>query len=119
MIQPKTKDENLGSFAPASTCQSILNGYFDLEELGGLALSSKVLANCAADMLGWKVQTVLWTKLGEYPEFAKAFFTVLLGQPTIGTTDSALWLNPQPALRAVVADGGNAAAARARADGLG
>ncbi len=119
LIQPKTKDENLGSFAPASTCQSILNGYFDLEELGGLALSSKVLANCAADMLGWKVQTVLWTKLGEYPEFAKAFFTVLLGQPTIGTTDSALWLNPQPALRAVVADGGNAAAARARADGLG
>lgn len=119
LIQPAANGENLYSYAPPSTCQSILNGYFDLGLPKGLVLSSAVLANCAADMLGWNVKTVLWTKLGVYPGLAEAFFTVLLGEPTVDAPDSALWLDPQPALRAVVTDGGDTAAARARADGLG
>jgi hypothetical protein len=110
LIQPAANGENLYSAAPPSTCQSILNGYY----LDGprVPLTAGVLARCAGEMLSWHVSTVLWAKLGARPDDAETFFTSLLGPPTIGAPDSALWLDPQPALRLVVADGGMRAAAR-------
>jgi hypothetical protein len=116
LIQRAANGENRNSAAPPSTCQSILNSYFEPEQT--VALTSGVLASCATEMLGWNVKTALWTDLGARPEAAEAFFSVLLGPPTIGAPDSAVWLNPQPALRAVVADAGVAAEGRARAHGL-
>jgi len=112
LIQPASNGQNLYSAAPPSTCQSILNSYY--LPVRPVNLTAKTLASCAHEMLHWNVKTVLWTKLGQRPDAAEAFFTALLGPPTIGASDSALWLDPQPALRGVVADGGISAAARAK-----
>lgn len=117
LIQPDAQGHNLNSAAPPSDCQAILNGYF-LGARPALALTATLLGTCAREMLQWDVQTVLWTKLGAQPQAAREFFTVLLGPPSVAASDSALWLHPQPALAAVVATGGVAAAARARASGL-
>jgi hypothetical protein len=111
LIQPAANGENLYSAAPPSTCQSILNSYY--HSGSSIPLTAHLFAACAAEMLTWKVGTVLWTRLGAQPDAAETFFTALLGPPTIGATDSALWLHPEAALRLVVADGGRAAAARA------
>jgi hypothetical protein len=118
LIQPAANGENLDSAAPPSTCESILYSYYEPDQ-PKMALTSTLLASCAAEMLAWNVKTVLWTNLGAQPEQAREFFTVLLGQPTVNASDSALWLDPQPDLRNVVANHGGTAAAKAIAGGAG
>ena len=117
LIQPGYNGRNQNSSAPPSACQSILVNYFAVGRPTP-DLSPQSMASCASEMLTWKVQTVVWTNLGALPASADAFFTALLGPPSMSASDSALWLNPRPALEAVVADGGQAAASRAQASGL-
>jgi hypothetical protein len=117
LIQPDARGYNLNSAAPPSDCQKILNTYF-FPDQPPLALTAGVLRGCAAEMLQWNVQTVLWTNLGANPRAARDFFSVLLGSPSVAASDSALWLQPEPALQGVIANGGAAASARARADHL-
>jgi len=119
MIQRAANGENLDSAAPPSLCQSILNSYFEPKLFGTVAMTPAALVSCAGEMLDWNVHAVLWTDLGSRPGAAKAFFTALLGQPTVDASDSSLWLDPLPALRAVIASGGAAAEARTVAAGLG
>ena len=112
LIQRSSNGHNLNSAAPPSTCQSVLNGYFAPGQ-PVIPLTAAVFAGCAAEMLQWNVNTVLWTALGAQPAAAREFFTAMLGSPSVATPDAALWLQPQAALHAVVADGGVAAVDRA------
>jgi hypothetical protein len=111
LIQPAANGENLTSAAPPSTCQSVLNEYYQSTQ--PVELNATTMASCAAEMVAWNVRTVLWTDLGLQSHGARAFFTDLLGPATRRARDSALWLDPQPALRRVVAGGGAAAMTRA------
>jgi hypothetical protein len=104
LIQPWANGRNQDSGAPPSACQDVLNVYYLSTQPAILNPGS--MEGCAANILAWNVKAVLWTDIGAQPAGAKAFFTALLGPPTVSATDSALWLDPQPAAQAVVADHG-------------
>jgi hypothetical protein len=101
LIQPAANGENLYSAAPPSTCQTVLDA--DYEDAAADPVGPSTRTVCAREMLGWGVGTVLWTDIGAHPLAALAFLTEVLGPPSRSAGDSALWLHPRPALRAVAA----------------